>query len=166
MGDVARCSLEREELLYQLFGVNAELLIDHAWGWEPTTIADIKAYKPQSNSIGSGQVLHCPYPYDKTKLVVWEMADQLSLDLVDKGLVTDQVVLTVGYDMENLKDAYQDYRVVDVEQVTRKKFYIYSERDDAFLTQYRCLVLQTEDGWKIDKNERLMDGKWRFDRLD
>ena len=104
MGDVARCSLEREELLYQLFGVNAELLIDHAWGWEPTTIADIKAYKPQSNSIGSGQVLHCPYPYDKTKLVVWEMADQLSLDLVDKGLVTDQVVLTVGYDMENLRD--------------------------------------------------------------
>lgn len=104
MGDVARCSLEREEVLYQLFGVNAELLIDHAWGWEPTTIADIKAYKPQSNSIGSGQVLHCPYPYDKTKLVVWEMADQLSLDLVDKGLVTNQVVLTVGYDMENLKN--------------------------------------------------------------
>lgn len=104
MGDVARCSLEREELLYQLFGINAELLIDHAWGWEPTTIADIKAYKPQSNSIGSGQVLHCPYTYDKTKLVVWEMADQLSLDLVDKGLVTDQVVLTVGYDMENLRD--------------------------------------------------------------
>lgn len=104
MGDIARCSLEREEVLYQLFGVNAELLIDHAWGWEPTTIADIKAYKPQSNSIGSGQVLHCPYPYDKTKLVVWEMADQLSLDLVDKGLVTNQLVLTVGYDMENLKN--------------------------------------------------------------
>lgn len=103
MGDVARCSLEREELLYQLFGINAELLIDHAWGWEPTTIADIKAYKPQSNSIGSGQVLHCPYPYDKAKLVVWEMADQLSLDLVDKGLVTNQLILTVGYDMENLK---------------------------------------------------------------
>lgn len=104
MGDVARCSLEREEMLYRLFGVNAELLIDHAWGWEPATIADIKAYKPQSNSIGSGQVLHCPYTYDKVKLVVWEMADQLSLDLVDKGLVTNQLVLTVGYDMENLKD--------------------------------------------------------------
>lgn len=104
MGDIARCSLEREEVLYQLFGVNAELLIDHAWGWEPTTIADIQAYKPQSNSIGSGQVLHCPYTYDKTKLVVWEMADQLSLDLVDKGLVTNQLVLTVGYDMENLKN--------------------------------------------------------------
>lgn len=104
MGDVARQSLINEELLYKLFGVNAELLIDHAWGWEPTTIADIKAYKPQSNSIGSGQVLHCPYTYDKVKLVVWEMADQLSLDLVDKGLVTDQLILTVGYDMENLKD--------------------------------------------------------------
>lgn len=105
MGDVARCSLEQEELLYQLFGVNAELLIDHAWGWEPTTIADIQTYRPHSNSIGSGQVLHCPYTYDKTKLVVWEMADQLSLDLVDKGLVTDQMVLTVGYDMENLKNS-------------------------------------------------------------
>lgn len=110
MGDIARCSIGEsgmrysEELLYQLFGINAELLIDHAWGWEPTTIADIKAYKPQSNSIGSGQVLHCPYPHDKTRLVVWEMADQLSLDLVDKGLVTNQLILTVGYDMENLKD--------------------------------------------------------------
>lgn len=104
MGDVARCSLENEDLLYHLFGINAELLIDHAWGWEPTTIAAIKAYKPQANSIGSGQVLHCPYTYDKTKLVVWEMADQLSLDLVDKGLVTNQIILTVGYDMENLKE--------------------------------------------------------------
>ncbi len=93
-----------EELLYKLFGVNAELLIDHAWGWEPATIADIKAYKPQSSSIGSGQVLHCPCDYEKARLVVWEMADQLALDLVDKGLMTDQVVLTVGYDRENLKD--------------------------------------------------------------
>lgn len=110
MGDIARCSIGKpgdqhnEELLYKLFGVNAELLIDHAWGWEPCTIADIKAYKPQSNSIGSGQVLQCPYPYDKAKLVVWEMADVLSLDLVDKGLVTNQLVLTVGYDRENLQD--------------------------------------------------------------
>lgn len=110
MGDIARCSIGEpgmrysEELLYKLFGINAELLIDHAWGWEPTTIADIKAYKPQSKSIGSGQVLHCPYDYEKARLVVWEMADQLALNLVDKGLVTNQVVLTVGYDMENLKD--------------------------------------------------------------
>ena len=104
MGDIARCSLENEELLYKLFGVNAELLIDHAWGWEPCTIADIKAYKPESKSIGSGQVLQRPYSYDEARLVVKEMADQLALDLVDKGLVTDQLVLTVGYDQDNLSD--------------------------------------------------------------
>lgn len=104
MGDVARQSVRDEGLLYKLFGVNAELLIDHAWGWEPCTIADIKAYKPESNSIGSGQVLHCPYTAEKAKLVVREMADLLVLDLVDKGLVTDQIVLTVGYDIENLTD--------------------------------------------------------------
>ncbi len=118
MGDVARCSLADEERLYKLFGVNAELLIDHAWGWEPTTIADIKAYKPQASSMGSGQVLHCPYDYEKTRLVVWEMADQLALDLVDKGLATDQLTLTVGYDRENLKDpaaraAYQGQVTTD-----------------------------------------------------
>ena len=104
MGDIARCSVENEELLYKLFGVNAELLIDHAWGWEPCTIADIKAYKPESKSIGSGQVLQRPYSYDEARLVVKEMADQLALDLVDKGLVTDQLVLTVGYDRDNLSD--------------------------------------------------------------
>ena len=110
MGDVARCSLGRgdefynEELLYKLFGVNAELLIDHAWGWEPCTIAQIKAYRPETNSIGSGQVLQYPYSYEKAKLVVREMTDLLVLDLVDKGLVTDQMVLTVGYDIENLTD--------------------------------------------------------------
>lgn len=108
MGDVARCSLGKpgdyynEDLLYRLFGVNAELLIDHAWGWEPCTMADIKAYKPSTNSIVSGQVLHCPYTPDKAKVVVREMAEMLSLDLVEKRLVTDQIVLTVGYDMENL----------------------------------------------------------------
>ena len=110
MGDIARCSLGKpgefhcEDLLYQLFGVNAELLIDHAWGWEPCTIADIKAYKPQSNSLGSGQVLHCPYTAEKGKLVAREMTDLLVLDLVDKGLVTNQMVLTVGYDRENLSE--------------------------------------------------------------
>ena len=110
MGDVARCSLGKtgdyhnEALLYNLFGVNAELLIDHAWGWEPCTIADIKAYKPSSNSIGSGQVLHCPYSFDGAKLIVREMADLLALDLVERGLVTNQMVLTVGYDIENLND--------------------------------------------------------------
>ena len=104
MGDIARCSIENEDLLYKLFGVNAELLIDHAWGWEPCTMQDIKAYKPSTNSIGSGQVLQCPYTSDKAKLVAREMADMLVLDLVDKGLVTDQVVLTIGYDIENLSD--------------------------------------------------------------
>ena len=104
MGDVARCSLNNSELLFKLFGVNAELLIDHAWGWEPCTIADIKAYKPESNSISSGQVLQSPYPFDKAKLVVKEMTDLLVLDLVEKELVTDQMVLTVGYDIENLSD--------------------------------------------------------------
>ena len=104
MGDVARCSLQNEDLLYKLFGVNAELLIDHAWGWEPCTIADIKAFKPSTNSLGSGQVLHCPYTAQKAKLVLREMADLLVLDLVDKHLVTDQIVVTVGYDIENLTD--------------------------------------------------------------
>lgn len=110
MGDVARCSLGKstdyfnEELLYKLFGVNAELLIDHAWGWEPCTIADIKAYKPSTTSTGSGQVLQHAYPFDKAKLIVREMTDLLALDLVDKRLVTDQLVLTVGYDIENLTD--------------------------------------------------------------
>ncbi len=104
MGDVARCSLRDEERLYKLFGINAELLIDHAWGWEPCTIAEIKAYKPESNSIGSGQVLQYPYPFKKAKLVVREMTELLVLDLVRKELVMDQLVLTVGYDIENLAD--------------------------------------------------------------
>ena len=108
MGDVARCSLgesgkfHSEDLLYKLFGVNAELLIDHAWGYEPATIADIKSYKPENNSISSGQVLTVPYTADKARLVVREMTDLLVLDLVEKELVTDQVVLTIGYDVENL----------------------------------------------------------------
>ncbi len=108
MGDIARCSLGKptdyynEDLLYKLLGINAELLIDHAWGWEPCTIADIKLYKPSTNSIGSGQVLHSAYTFDKAKLIVREMTDLLVLDLVDKRLVTDQLVLTVGYDIDNL----------------------------------------------------------------
>ena len=112
MGDVARCSLGgpgeyyNEDLLYELFGVNAELLIDHAWGWEPCTIKQIKAYKPESNSAGMGQVLHSPYTYEKAALIVKEMTDALSLELVDKRLVTNQMVLTVGYDIENLSDPH------------------------------------------------------------
>ena len=108
MGEVARCSIGKkneyynEDLLYKLFGINAELLIDHAWGFEPCEIADVKAYKPTTNSTSSGQVLQCPYNYEKARLIVREMTDLLVLDLVNKGLVTDQMVLTVGYDIENL----------------------------------------------------------------
>lgn len=105
MGDVARCSHYDEAKLFRLFGVNAELLIDRAWGWEPVTIADIKAYKPSSNSLSVGQVLQCPYDFEKARLIVHEMIDQHVLDLVDKGLVTDQIVLDIGYDIENLTDA-------------------------------------------------------------
>ena len=110
MGDIAKCSLGgsdefyNEELLYKLFGKNAELLIDHAWGYEPCTLAAIKAYRPETNSISSGQVLHEPYDYDKTRIIVREMTELLVLDLVDKDLVTDQLTLTLGYDIENLKD--------------------------------------------------------------
>ncbi len=111
MGDVARCSMghddqyHSEALLYRLFGVNAELLIDHAWGYEPCTIADIKAYRPENNSISSGQVLTCAYSHDKAGLVLREMADGVAMDLVAKGMVTDQLTVTVGYDVENLQDA-------------------------------------------------------------
>lgn len=110
MGDIARCSLGgdgdfyNEELLYRMFGVNAELLIDHAWGWEPVTMDLIKAYRPETNSICSGQVLQQPYDFERGRLIVREMADQLALELVEKRLVTEQLTLTVGYDIENLSD--------------------------------------------------------------
>lgn len=110
MGDIARCSLggprdyHNEDLLYKLFGINAELLIDHAWGWEPTTIELVKQYKPEVNCVSSGQVLQSPYDFEKARIIVHEMTDLLVLDLVDKRLVTDQMVLTVGYDIENLSN--------------------------------------------------------------
>ena len=106
MGDIAQASLKEygENKLYKLFGVNAELLIDHAWGWEPCTIEDIRAYKPENKSIGTGQVLHCPYDTETAKLIVREMTELLVLDLVEKRLVTDQGVLTIGYDIENVKN--------------------------------------------------------------
>lgn len=107
MGDIARCSLSEygEDKLYRLFGVNAELLIDHAWGWEPCTLKDVKEYKPQNCSLSSGQVLKCPYAYDEVKVVVKEMAEHMALDLVEKGLVCDQIVLTIGFDIENLTNS-------------------------------------------------------------
>ena len=109
MGDIARCSLGKEndyyneDLLYRMFGVNAELLIDHAWGYEPVTMDLIKSYRPETNCISSGQVLHCATDFMQAKIVVREMAEQLAMDLVEKKLVTDQIVLTVGYDIDNLK---------------------------------------------------------------
>ena len=124
MGDVARCSVGREsdyyneDLLYKLFGVNAELLIDHAWGWEPTEISAIKAYRPESSSLSSGQVLQEPYEFSKAKLVLKEMADLLSLELVSKRIVTDQIVLTVGYDIESLKKSYSG--AVETDRYGRK----------------------------------------------
>ena len=102
MGGIARLSVDNEELLYSLFGVNAELLIDHAWGWEPCTIAQIKAYRPETNSLSSGQVLAEPYTWQKARVVVNEMVEALSLKLVEKKLVTNQLVLYVGYDHESL----------------------------------------------------------------
>lgn len=129
MGDIARCSigkpneLHNEELLYKMFGINAELLIDHAWGYEPCTMEYVKAYKPETNSVCSGQVLHCPYDFEKAKLVVKEMTDLMVLDLVDKKLVTDQIVLTVGYDIENLTDSNRNRKykgAVTVDRYGRK----------------------------------------------
>lgn len=124
MGDVARCSVGREsdyyneDLLYKLFGINAELLIDHAWGWEPTEISDIKSYRPESSSLSSGQVLQEPYEFSKAKLVLKEMADLLSLELVSKRIVADQIVLTVGYDIESLKKSYSG--AVETDRYGRK----------------------------------------------
>ena len=111
----ARQTIERsEDLLYRLFGKNAELLIDHAWGWEPCRMADIKAYRPETNSISSGQVLQCPYPYDKARLVVREMAEAVALELLEKRIVTDQLTLTVGYDIENTASgSYRGETVLD-----------------------------------------------------
>ena len=124
MGDIARCSLGKpnefynEDLLYKMFGINAQLLIDHAWGWEPCTLKQIKAYRPGSNSVSSGQVLHMPYSWEKARIIVREMTDLMVLDLVEKGLCTDQLVLTVGYDIENLTNpdiakAYHGEVVID-----------------------------------------------------
>ena len=120
MGDIARCSIGKEsefyneELLYQTFGINAELLIDHAWGYEPCTMKDIKSYEPETKSIGSGQVLSCAYDYEKAKLVLKEMTNELVLDLFEKRFMTDQIVLTIEYDTENLKKNYKGEIATDM----------------------------------------------------
>ena len=119
MGDIAKCSVGKsndyynEDLLYNLFGINAELLIDHAWGYEPCTLKDVKSYKPENQSLCSGQVLHCPYNYEKTKLIVREMADLVALDLSNKHLLTNQIVLTIGYDVENVNSNYKGEITID-----------------------------------------------------
>lgn len=119
MGDIAKCSLGsdtefyNEDLLYKLFGINAELLIDHAWGWEPCTIDDVKSYKPDTKSISSGQVLTRPYSFDETAVIVREMAELLALDLVDKKVTTNQIILTLNYDTENIKKGYNGEITVD-----------------------------------------------------
>jgi DNA polymerase V len=116
MGDIARCSIGKpgdyhnEDLLYKLFGINAELLIDHAWGWEPCTMREIKSFVPESSSIGAGQVLMGPYTFEKTRIVVKEMAEALALDLVRKNRLTDQIVLHVGYDKSNLPENGGSYQ--------------------------------------------------------
>lgn len=120
MGDIARCSVYNEELLYRLFGKNAELLIDHAWGWEPCTIADVKGYRPQVCSLSSGQVLHRAYASAEALLVLREMADALALELVSKALVTDQIVLTVGYDIDNLKQGSSYQGTVKIDRYGRR----------------------------------------------
>ncbi len=105
MGELADYSLRNEDKLFKMFGVNAELIIDHAWGYEPCTMKEIKEYRPTTNSLSQGQVLHQPYDYEKAKLIVKEMADNLSFDLVEKGLVTNQITLTIGFDRESLDNA-------------------------------------------------------------
>lgn len=126
MGDIAKCSIGdddayyNEELLYNIFGINAELLIDHAWGYEPCTMADIKAYQPSNHSIGTGQVLSCPYPFDKARLVVKEMLDLLALELVEKRLVCDQIVLTIGYDIENVENVQAHIGEITTDYYGRK----------------------------------------------
>lgn len=121
MGDIAKMSIHNEDILYKELGINAELLIDHAWGWEPVTIADIKGYKPQAKSIASGQVLHSPYTFEKARVVLHEMADSVVYQLLDGELITDQMVLTVGYDIENISaDGGYDGEIV-IDRYGRKK---------------------------------------------
>ena len=157
MGDIAKCSVGgrddwyNEELLYKLFGVNAELLIDHAWGWEPCTIKDIKQYKPAAKSLGSGQVLHEPYNFEMAMIVLKEMTESLVLDMVDKGFVTDQIVLTVSYDIENLTDP------------VRRAFYKGEIKTDAYGRQIPKHAHGTENFNELTSSTSvIMDGMIRL----
>ena len=157
MGDIARCSLSEygEKMLYKLFGVNAELLIDHAWGYEPCRISDIKSYKPENNSLGAGQVLHCAYDFEKTKIVVREMIDSLVLELVDKHLVTDQIVLTVGYDIENITNEKIGYKGEVVTDMYGRKIpkHAHGTGNVGRFTSSTTLIMKTA----MDLFERIVD---------
>ena len=154
MGDVALMSIKNENYLYNLFGVNAELLIDHAWGYEPTTIKDVKKYKPEASSLSSGQVLHCPYNYEGTKLIVREMIDSLALDLTEKELTTRQIVLDLTYDVSNLtnpeirnkydgpisKDNYGRYVPKNAHGTINLDYYTFSSK----ILSEKCIKLYDE----------------------
>ena len=148
MGDVALMSIQNENLLYKLFGVNAELLIDHAWGYETTIIKDIKEYKPENNSISSGQVLHCPYDYKKARLIVAEMIDSLALELTEKEKMTNSIVLMIGYEIDNTfsydGDIVTDYYGRKVPKPAHgHKTLDYSTSSSKILTS-KCLELYDE----------------------
>ncbi len=160
MGDIARCSIGKptdfynEELLYKDFGVNAQLLIDHAWGWEPCTIREIRSYQPENESMGAGQVLSCPYDAGKARIVVQEMADSLSLELVSHGVAADQIVLTIGYDVENLMDP------------ERKKKYRGEITTDFYGRQVPKHAHGTENIGYTSSTRAIIDGTMRlYDRI-
>jgi DNA polymerase V len=160
MGDIALCSEKAEEYLYKMFGVNAELLIDHAWGWEPCEIADIRSYRPKSNSFSSGQVLKEPYPYDKALVVAMEMADDIGLHLLRHGLLTNQVVLTIGYDVSNVKNGYNG----EVKPDFYGRLVPKHAHGTHNLSEYSCLSQEIRAAVK-DLFERLVDPELLIRRI-
>ncbi len=160
MGDIARMSVTNEDLLYRLFGVNAELLIDHAWGWEPCLISDIKSYRPQSNSISQGQVMSRPYAWEEARLIVREMIDLLTLELVEKRLVTNQLVLDIGYDIENMKEDYRGEVITDPYGREIPKYAHGTENIEAYTSSTRVL---TEAMLRLF--DRIMDKKLTMRRV-
>lgn len=162
MGNVARMSVQNEDLLYELFGVNAELLIDHSWGWESATIESVKAYKPTTNSISSGQVLHCPYNYENTKLILKEMTELLTLDLVKKNLVTNQIVLDIGYDIENLGNKGIYKGEIDIDRYGRKvPKHAHGTTNVDHYTSSTKLIIEAV----VDLYEKIMNSKLLVRRL-
>jgi len=161
MGDIAQTSLDNEDLLYKLFGVNAEILIDHAWGYEPCTIEDIKGYKPKNTSITTGQVLHCAYGYTKTKLIVKEMSDLLALDLVKRKYLTNQIVLTIGYDIENVTNGdYKGETKIDMYGRTIPKHAHGTINIDHHTSSSRIIMEKV-----VELYERIIDNKLLIKRI-